>query len=772
MCRYSKLIMTLGLAVPMLLCSVTAKAQVAEQEQQDSVMIQQDSVVTQIPVDPSQIIRHEIHTIVRNYGNTVKLRWAPNRFASWEMLNKYGYQIIRVERKKGKTEIVHLVDSLRPLSAEAFRDRFGVEDSLAMAAASLIHGERTTLATTRRKPNTLGSILELENQQQNTHSFAMLVAEMRFDVAEAMALAYTDRTADPDAEYEYIVKSCVPTEMLEIMAVRSGDREWKLYEPEKMTYELKDSLMPPYTVYLTWPPTKHFAYDVERKRDGETEWTRLNDRPYVSMYMDLKNSPQINRFADSVTVAGTYKYRMRGYDSFGDVSEFGPEYTVVVPDMITPTSPVIRQFIVHRDDNLKLNGVDVLITKDTIESDMVGYDVLYYNKDLTKGRWIKLNRTPFAPTDTLLQIRMTGIETGSIVVAAVDTAGNLGKSHPTMIHVSDYTPPQPPTNVRSAVSPTGVVLLAWTPPADRDVRGYRVLAANDTTHTFMNITPGGLIMDTVMTDTIALDANQRYIYYQVIAEDFGGNMSKPSKTHRRSRPNFTAPRPCLLDSVWQDNEFLHTRWVAAPEVDVVKYILYRKLGGKGKWEIVKELTDQDVDPVTKTLTISDSPEYNRKERYYYAMECFNETGCRSGLSTTTSFSHKGPKIIDAGLKLFVKFDEKKNEATLAWEVGKTPKGVDYHVVVYRRSNDELFRGIMTFDSSILNCTDLRTRPGEKAEYYVKLIFSDDRQSRPSNIVKVENNRKVDETKRLDRTKQTIDLMKEREEAAASSSENL
>ncbi len=721
-------------------------------------MTQADSVGQTSTVVPFE---YGIHTQVRSYGDSVKIRWAPNRYPAWKMLNEYGYDIIRLDLSGRVLRSDTVAKGLRPLSMEAFQRRFAANDSLAASAAQLIHAKLTTLDQTESAPGTMGSFVEVYEQQQTAYSFAMMVAELRYDVAEAMALAFTDRNVQRGHKYYYTVSSRVPKEVLPITTYVRGDFEdqWTVYKPEKFDTQLTDSLIHPSTISLEWPVTLYSAYDIERRMEGESRWTLLNERPYVSMILDEDGNNSVNRFHDDgVFKPGTYQYRMRAYDSFGDKTAYGDPHTVVVPDVFPPTAPLLRQITLNRDTKGNVLSADFDIQKDTMETDFIGYDIYYYNEHITEGQWLKLNKKMFAPTDTLCHVTFEGLETGMVFVAAVDTAGNMGTSMARAIHIADMVPPQPPTNLRAAVSPKGRVTMAWTAPEDKDIAGYRVLAANDTTHVFQTISRGGLVNDTIYFDSLALDNAQRYIYYQVKAVDHGGNVSEPSAILHVSRPNFDPPLACQLDSIWQTPDSLFMRWIPSSEKDVVMHRLYRRLGTEGPWYLVLEIPQDMVEP--EGITVFDTPPFDQQNKWYYAMETYNAMGISSGLSTVTAFRHRAAQVVNIPITLYAQMrhpdnkqrlaEEKgekqeaaskagKDQLKLVWEVGKMPEGMPpYYFVLFRRSTDELFRGVQTLEQNVIETNDYRTKRGEHAEYYIKIRFKDGRESTPSNVVVVDN----------------------------------
>ena len=125
---------------------------------------------------------------------------------------------------------------------------------------------------------------------------------------------------------------------------------------------------------------------------------------------------------------------------------------------------------------------------------------------------------------------MTGYSTGIVMVAAYDTAQNVAYSLPRMVQIKDVKAPAPMKNFKAEASiEDGTITLTWEPDSlDDDIEYYEVLFANDTTHSFVQLNKGKLTENRYV-DTVAMDVNQKYIYYKVRAVDYSTNQSEDTK---------------------------------------------------------------------------------------------------------------------------------------------------------------------------------------------------------------------------------------------------
>ena len=677
-----------------------------------------------------------LHVIARTYGDRVFIRWAPDEYVPWKFLNGYGYLVQRVTHlKDGGLKSDTIASCVHPISRKQFMQRFAENDSLAGAAVQTIFGQMTSLDQTEHEPGTPGSIMEVYEEQQNVFGFAMLIAEMRPDLAEAMGLAYTDRDVRPGESYDYIIRPLVADSILPVYPGIVYKIRNDKFQPQTFATTLTDSIEAPSTIHLYWPRDSHTSYNIERRKvdeKGNGEWHKLNDRPYISMLSPTDDENRPNMYLDTPVKPGTYEYRIRAYDSFGDLSNPSEALRVELPDLVAPVAPTLRRIEITHGDTITL--ARLYWDKDTIEDDMVGYLPVYYNEQLLADRWLPLSGDLIDKNDTTCVVNVTGLGTGSVAIAALDKAGNMGASIPQTLRIGDLTPPMIPKNLRAITTPDGVVTLLWSAVPDRDLYSYEVWYANAPNHEYSKITPP-MMKDTIYLDTISIRNNQRYVYYKVKAIDWSSNASEFSEVLPVAVPDFTPPLPCRTDSIYFDDNVIRIWWVASNEANVKWHRVFRKLENDKAWTLLKEI-DADTVQMSRFM-IEDRPEYVQDQRYYYAIETLNMMGSSSGLSMKQGILFNGPRVLDIPIKLYGDFDKKNGENRLAWETGKIPAKAPFHYCVYRKGpKDEDFKFLLSAKSDTPSFADRLSRPGEVAEYYVSIRFKDGRSSQPSNTVKI------------------------------------
>ena len=455
-----------------------------------------------------------VHTLARAKGDKVLLRWAPDEFAPWYLANRYGYNILRTD-KNGVVDT--LQKALKPYTVEQMTERFEPSDSLAGAAVQMLYGKGTELNTAIGADGAEG-IMQVYEEQQTRFAYAMLLSEIRPDLAEAMALMYVDNSAVKNAEYSYIVTTNIPKEEMNMsyqpVYVKNVKEKPLKYEPV-----ITDSVgVDGRSIRLFWSKTHEFStYDIERMNENG-EWVKLNERRFMTLFTHEDEAVAQNIFEDVDLEPGFYKYRICGYDSFGEKSSYSSVHTAQLVDIIPPTAPVIVQFNVERPTENTVMA-DIIWEKNIIEPDFMGYNIYYFNAQVDSV-WVKLNERLLDPEMRSFRCEVTFLGTGHVTVVAVDTLNNSSAAMPQELFIADFTPPTAPKGLEYVMSPTGSVIIKWKKNPEPDVAGYHLYYANDSTHTFLQKS-GKIISSPIVFDTLKVtNVTQKYTYYRVKADSF------------------------------------------------------------------------------------------------------------------------------------------------------------------------------------------------------------------------------------------------------------
>ena len=700
------------------------------------------------------ILTSKIHLTVRTYGDRISLRWLPEDYVSWMFLVQGGVSVLRVD--KGTGEEVTLAHGLKPLSQTAFEAKYGMADSLAMVCAGVLYGEgRIGENQTQEPPHTMGANMEYNAEQDIAFAYAMLVAEWRPDLAHDMAVALTDRNVKPGGAYEYYVQPTVWDNGGKII-FEPGVRENVVnrpYEPAPYDPQVEDTLTSMCRFVLSWEDKVHSSFEIERRERGSGEWERLNKRPYVSM-VEQTDYEGLVVFSDSVPYVGAWEYRVMAHDAFGELTPPSPVHIAYARDIQPPLAPQLKYIVLERpDDSDPMSRILAHVVWENPDAekqdgDVQGYVIKYYNEVITGRQWQPITQlladkmtpatTLISPTDTTAVVDVTGLRTGMMAISAYDNSGNENMGLAQMVRITDFKAPAPPDSLTATVLPSGNVLLRWQRhPADNDIAYFDLAFANDSTHEFLLRDQGGIQQEGFI-DTLAMNVNQKYIYYKVRAIDWSNNIGLWSKAVQVKRPHNTPPSAPHLDESWHnDQKGMHMRWVVGTDADMDYHLLLRRLGGEGEWEV---LARWDADSIAATgnyaIVVDDNPPYHQEERYFYKVESHNSTPY-TAQSLAVSWLHQGPRVLDIPIRLSGAWVEHDGVARLAWDVEMpaTLASQDYYYCIFRKAKaDKRFRYQMNVAKDELEYADRQLKKGEEAEYRVSIRFKDGRESQDSNTV--------------------------------------
>ena len=698
----------------------------------DGTGIESDTLANDNYIKP---LRFKMHVLARPKGDKVLLRWAPSEFAPWYFANRNGYKILRVDYDN-ESRIDTLVSDLRPMPLEEMKVKFEASDSLAGAAAQMLYGRGTGVSDAVGESGSDG-IMKVYDEQQTRFAYAMLLSEIRPDLAKAMALMYEDNTARKGGNYMYLVTVNAPDSILPVDHFPVDIKNVK-QKPEEFKPELKYSIGEfGNSVVLTWPMDRRFStFDIECRYNGG-EWQKLNKRPFLTLITFENEEDAENHYEHKDLKMGKYEYRVCGYDAFGDKSEYSDVLEVELKDIVGPGAPMIRIFKLENTPDSTVYA-NVYWKKSVFEPDFVGYDVYIYNS-MVDSLWVKINGDrQIAPTDTVFRFKMPHVSTTLVTVAAVDTAGNYSPSEPQQIHISDLVPPTPPKNLKAVVSPGGSVMITWSPSPEKDTYKYQLYSSNSLAEPFIGMA-NKLVADTVVFDTIAVKGtNQRFKFYRVRAFDHSGNESEFSEVLRVTRKNYKRPESPRIDSLKVTDDHVYMTWFPSPEDDIERYFVYRRERGEEISTLIKTVAWDSLE--NNRIVVVDVPEPDTRKRYQYYVESVNTTGVGSLPSQEVSVTFTGSMILPVKISLNAVYRNDSKRIDLAWDMyGLTDKMITNgaYLCLYRMiDGEEFFRSIESMKTGTLTTYDRRVPAGKTVEYKMRVMSRDGKHSLYSNTVKL------------------------------------
>lgn len=707
---------------------------------------QRDSTLRRVDDKPEA----PIQVATRAYGDSITLRWAVGEWPDWRYLTLTGVDVLRHEEGTKGFDLDTLAKGLKPLSLDEFRAHYpDTTDVLAYLAMGSLYGAgELTPQETSYDSKTVAAMSEVGEDQKMRVIGANIAAERRPDLANALALRFTDRNVRRGATYSYYIMPSTPDISGHVFITNGIAENVKneRFKPQAYNVDLRDSVSGHGKATLSWDDPHNGFFEIYRRpvggqalssSDNSKEWTKVNKQPYFPPF-DFTMKDQRIIYEDNVSLIGDYEYRVQAHDAFGDMTEMSPAHRVHYPDLDPPHGAEISLIEILRPDTTDPAAkiyADIHFHKNTLERDFTHMTALYYTERDESKTWRLLSKKYIMPTDTILRVDVTDLPSSMVTIAACDTAGNMGYGMPKYMHIADLRPPMAPTNLRADADIDGTILLHWDMPDTTDVRYYELFFANAPYHPFTRLNQGYL-HDRAYMDTVANNVDQRYIYYFVRAVDWNNNQGYSSDTLQVLRPNIMKPSRAHLDSMWVDNEQIHIRWIGGGDQLISHYVVFKRKRGEQGWKQFGTVDGDTVRMHDYKFQIDDAPE-QKNETYQYAVETVSFWDVSSGLTPILNARLDREKYVGFPIKLEGVYDNSRHETRLAWNAQPPKdKGTFYYCVYRKTPRMDGFTYVTDVAPNEFVYTDMILEPGESAEYYISVRFDDGRRGPQSNTVTI------------------------------------
>lgn len=655
--------------------------------------------------------------IADHRGDSILVRWAPDKSDIWFTGTNYGYNLYRFSGQSiGDIPLStpKFLGTIRPKEKEewiAEAELEKAEDAYFNIALQCIHGDWESIGI---EGGLFASILKNE-EMTNRFSFNLLAADLDFPTAISSGLGYLDKEVSKDSIYFYAIEPVYQDSLGRAVRVMHvlADYEDRLAYP-KIEAELvkreggvtflisRDAFNPYYT-----------AYWFERSKDG-VDFEKLNNTPYVHpLSDDPETYTRYISFSDSVENYVPYHYRIRGITSFGELSEYSDIMIGYGIDQTPPPAPALDT-IFYLDES----SIQILWRIDSVP-DLGGFII-------EKGYHIET--TFWAVSDTLAEDVRSFIDEDCNTVlphyykiTAIDTSGNKRTTFPFLAFVKDTTPPAPPTGLKATVDSTGLVTLSWDRNRELDLHGYKVFWSNAIDHEFSNLT-GLAINDTVFYHQIDLNTRTPYIFYRVMAQDIFYNISGLSEILAVKRPDTIPPLAPVFHQYFIEEDSITVLWHPSTSEDATLQHLYNSEDGED-WELVrtftKEISQFTFEDLRSTTSIG----------MHVKIEAEDDAGLRTVCPQNLYLPLIKSKLIQGIFNLQV--TDQDGHAALSWDyAGPT----DIKFMIYRYISGGSLDLFQELDSSERSTLDPLQFGDEPINYILKVKSANGKESRFSEAV--------------------------------------
>lgn len=556
----------------------------------------------------------------RAQKDKILIRWAINSPVEWQKANKKGFVITRTTVLRdgivlSKQEKVFLAS--KPLVPEPLDSwlELAQKDNNAAIIAQSIYGE--SFEVTGAKENDLSKIVNMADELDQRYTFALYAADMSFESAVKAGWGFVDADVKKNEVYAYQVSVFESPKVKESSYVIGLKDYGSLPAPTDFIAVPDDK-----KVLLSWDYDTfkriYTSFMVEKSSDGinfvpisNTALVNLNDKddhPSKTMY-----------YVDTLSVNDKiYQYRLYGITSFGENGELTKPISAKGLAAIVTSARLIDYNIINSNE-VNLEWEYPKESEDFIQ----GYEINLADND--KGPYKVVSKI-IPSSERKLNFKENLFPSNYFTISVVGKNNQRLTSQSMLVQPVDSIPPVKPIGLEGVIDSLGVVRLKWKPNLEKDLRGYRILKANNADEEFVDIYHKSYVGNDYK-DSVSLKMTNSKVYYRIAAEDMRFNISEPSDVLVLDKPDKIPPAAPIFKDYENKDGKVYLKWIRSYSEDVVGYSLRRREKGQEKWMEIKQIND--------TIQEFTDDKIENKKIYQYAILAKDKSNNWSSLDHST-----------------------------------------------------------------------------------------------------------------------------------------
>lgn len=616
-----------------------------------------------------------IAVIARYKDGVAELRWLPDNKTILNLGFTHSYTIQRTDSGMNRFQDLATIKALDRVSWEKLiaiekdtTNRNALETAMEFLFAP---------GTSDQKPFNMeagiGDLTDAKSKEDMVYALFVLSTIKSSKAAEALGLRYVDKTVLPGKVYEYRVRLNATSPVYQIsdgVVSLKAIAELNKYKNDVIVITGDKKLS---FVWSVNPLVN--GYYVERATEGQTLFNQLNATPFYDSKGPGFEEPSNGAYDDdSLVNYQWYHYRFYGLTSFGDKVLIA-EVKGMPKDLTPPDPPLVTQ-----PKHIQPKQVSVTWNIQGNISDLKGFIVGRSDKDTGVYKLLHKKLLP-APTRSFIDSGFNAEATNYYVVYALDTAGNISASYPAYVALTDSTPPAKPKIASAIIDSLGVVTLTVIPGIEKDLKGYRIFQANDSTHepsvieeAFKDSRADSSVLRFVFRDTVSLNSLTPKVYYKVKALDYNYNQSPFSDFAIVRRPDTIPPTTPVFTKVVVREKEIELLFAPSESEDVKEQVVYRRTDTAAAWLVLTQL------PITQKQLTDTSVKTGIT--YYYSLRAKDESGLYSSYANAVYGKPYNSGILPEVINPISSIQDKK--VVLKWEY--PPSATEVYFIIYKKNN--------------------------------------------------------------------------------------
>lgn len=628
--------------------------------------------------DKDKAIVPHIRLKVAEKKDHISLRWAVDEPISWQKANKIGFSLKRFTLSRDGKVLPKAEEKdlgiFRPASENEWKEVVDKNDNAAIIAQSLF-GDSFEVEM-GEKQGKLEGVINKSQEVEQRFAYALMAADLDFEVAKLAGWAYTDTNVKSNERYLYTVS--INTSEGGALLVQKGDAlaavssNFELPKPLDFIGIFKDE-----TVTLSWEYLQlrdtYTAYFVEKSQDGKG-FSILGDLPVMNMNDNDGRQVQGMTFVDSLAQNNAkFSYRIRGKTIFGD---YGPYSDVVSGEgkKSLEAAPRISDFIIGEDESIKLEWE----FPQQDEKNIASFELLHSETDLQNTYKVVKNKIPVSSRNIMTKSLSPS---NYYKIQAIGKTGDKRESFSVLVQPNDMTPPETPLQFEGKIDSLGVVHLKWKANTEKDLEGYHIFRGIQKGDELVRVTPQAITKN-YFEDQVILENLNSKVYYYVTATDRRKNQSQPSTILELEKPDKVKPKtPVFTQYKLEDDGKITLHWMRSHSDDVISHQLFRQSkddADKG-WKMIYETKDIKPD-------YSYTDKYVEADKSYtYYILAIDKNKLPSDKSQQMTLRSSRIEALSILTNLSGAANRNKSQIELNWKINSKDVG---EIIIYRQKGAE------------------------------------------------------------------------------------
>ncbi|MDO5105790.1 fibronectin type III domain-containing protein [Capnocytophaga sp.] len=634
-------------------------------------------------------------------NNTICLRWAVDSPVAWQKSNAIGFQLERFTiMRNGKflpqAEITDLGHFFVP-KMEEWKPWVEKNDNAAIIAQA-IYGETFQTEITSGE-NPIEGIVNKAKEIEQRFSFALMAADLDFEVAQFAGWGYVDTKIQPNESYFYRIK-LLPNEKLSVI---EAGIEASLQEKDELPAPLEFlAFFQDQKVLLSWDFStlkNLYGYYFLEKAEENGDFKSVSELPVVNMNPNPEATAMI--YVDSLSQNDkTFSYRLRGKTIFGSYSP----YTKILSGKGTKQLGIAAQLTQTQALEGEKYRILWAFPKEN-ESEATHFALLHAPDD--KNYTIVIDNIAISERNA---VHLPPTPSNYYKIRTFGKDGTSQDSFAMLVQPDDDIPPSTIQGLEATIDSLGIVRLRWKPNTD-DTMGYYVFRMNKNESEMMRITDSH-ITETQFSDTISIKNLNKKVFYGVSAIDFRKNESE-KEIIELEKPDKIPPSAPIFTEYTEEKNHWKLNWRKSYDYDVVQYHIYRKEKENGQWEKIHSQKHTN----NETYSFKETAELTGV--YVYSLQAEDRNGNRSEFSPVIHIRHQASR--DNRVLRGLNGRVNQGKIQLRWEPIKPEIS---EIIIYKTIKGEKPTLWRSFSNKITSVDDEDIAGDTTYQYFIKVILED------------------------------------------------